>query len=77
MTKRFEFYKFVCKWKLVFKNDISFDVKSKIMYRISVFRNNLGKYLKNKINCYKLQGLEFSYIAEMNTTFITSLDFMK
>ena len=27
-------------------NDISIDVKSKVMYRISVFHHNLEKYLK-------------------------------
>ena len=39
--KKFELYKIVCKWKLVFYNDISVDVKSKVMKRISAFRSNL------------------------------------
>ena len=68
----FELCKIVCKWKSVFDNDFSFDVKSKVRYRISVVRQNLEKYLKNKINYYRRQGLEFSYIAEMIFTFTTS-----
>ena len=39
--KRFEVYKIVCKWKLVFDNDFSIDVKSKVICRISVLRHNL------------------------------------
>ena len=35
--RRFEYYEIVCKWKLVFDKDFSIDVKSKVMYRISVF----------------------------------------
>ena len=74
--KRFVLYEIVCKWKLVFDTDISIDVKSKVMYRISVLRHNLVKYLKKKINYYKRQGLDISHISEMNITFMTSLDFM-
>ena len=59
----------------MFNNDISIDVKPKVLYKISAFHSNLEKYLKNKINYYRIQGLEFSYIAEMNITFI-SLDFV-
>ena len=29
--RRFRYYEIVCKWKLVFDNDISIDVKSKVM----------------------------------------------
>ena len=39
--KRFEVFKVVCKWKLVFGNNFSIDVKSKVMYRISKLRHNL------------------------------------
>ena len=60
----------------MFDNDISIDVKSKVMYRISVLSHNLEKYLKIKINHYKRRGLEFSHISEMNITFITRLDLM-
>ena len=60
----------------MFNNDISIDVKSNAMYRITVLRHNLEKYLKNKITYYTRQGLEFSYKSEMKFTFITSLDFM-
>ena len=60
----------------MFINDISIDVTSKVMYRNSVFRNNLGKYLNFKIKYYRIQGLEFSYIAEMTITFTTSLYFI-
>ena len=45
--KKFVFFEIVCKWKLVFDNDISIDVKSKVMYRIPVLRFNLEKYLEN------------------------------
>ena len=44
--RRFECNEFVSKWKLVFDNDISIDVKSKVMYRISVLSHNLEKYPK-------------------------------
>ena len=74
--KRFELYKIVCKWKLVFENDISIDVKCKVMYRISALRHSLGKYQKNEINCYRRQGLEFSLLSETNITVITNLGFM-
>ena len=74
--KRFVLYKIKCKGKLVFNNDISIDVKSNVMYRISVFRINLEKYLKDKINYHRIRGLEVSYIVGMNNTFTTSLDFM-
>ena len=73
-NRRFEYYEIICKWKLVFDNDISIDVKSKVMYRISVLSHNLEKYIKNKISQYKRQGLEFSQISEMNITFIRRLD---
>ena len=39
--KGFELYEVVCKWKLVFDNDFSIDVKSKVMYKISDLRHNL------------------------------------
>ena len=74
--KRFEFYKIICRWKLVFDDDTSFDGKSKVMHRVSVFCNNNVKYLKKKIIFFRRQGLQFTYIAEMNFTFITSLNFM-
>ena len=48
--RRFEYYEMQSKWKLVFDNDISIDVKSNVVYRISVLSQNLEKYLKNKIN---------------------------
>ena len=73
-NRRFKYYEIVCKWKLVFDNDISIDVKFKVMYRISVLSHNLEKCLKNKNNHYKRQGLEFSHISEINITFITRLD---
>ena len=62
----------------MFDKDISIDVKSKVMYIISVLSHNVEKYLKNKINHYKRQGLEFSHthISEMNITFTTRLDHM-
>ena len=47
--RRFEYYDFVCIWKLVHDNDISNVVKSKVMYRISVISHNLEKYLKKLI----------------------------
>ena len=75
-NRRFEYNQIVCKWKLVFDNDMSIDVKSKVMYRISVLSHNLEKYLKNKIIHYKRQGLEFSHISEMIITFMTRLDHM-
>ena len=45
--RRFGYYEIVCQWKLVFDNDISIDVKSKVMYRISVLKYKLEKFLKN------------------------------
>ena len=66
----------MCKWKIVFDNVIFIDVKSKVLYRISVLPHNLKKYLKNKLNCYRRQGLEFSHISELIITSITSLDYM-
>ena len=74
-NKRFEVYKIYYKCNLVFDNDISIHVKSKLMYTISVFCHSHEKILKSKIN-YRRQGLEFSHISEMNITFTTSLDFM-
>ena len=60
----------------MFSNDTSIDVKSKVVYRLSVLRADLGKYLKDKINFYRRRGLEFSHISEMNITFVTSLTHM-
>ena len=57
-------------------NDFSIDVKSKVMYKISVLSHNLEKYLKNKINHYKRQRLEFSHLSELKNTFTTRLDHM-
>ena len=34
-NRRFEYYVFVCKWKLMFDKDVSIDVKSKVMYTLS------------------------------------------
>ena len=59
----------------MFYNDISIDIKSKALYRISVLRENLETYLK-QIILYKRRGLEFSHISEMNITFVTSLNHM-
>ena len=73
--KSLEIYKVVCKWSLVFDNDISIDVTSKVINRISVLRHNLEKYLKVRINYYRRQGFEISHISEMNITFIPSLGF--
>ena len=71
-NRRFEYYEIVWKWKLVFDNDISFDVKSKVVFRISVLSRNLEKNLKNKINHFERPGLEFSHKSEMKTTLITN-----
>ena len=60
----------------MFDSDISIDVKSEVLYGISVLRHNLENYLKNKINHYERQGLEFSHKSGMNFTFITRLVFM-
>ena len=73
--KRFEVFKIVCKWKLVFHNIFSIDVNSKVMSRISVLRHNIVKYSK-KINFYRRQGLQFSHMSEKKITFKTSLDIM-
>ena len=75
-NRRFENYTVVCKWKLVFDYDISVNVKSKLIYRFRAFHQNREKNLKNKINRYKLEGLEFSHISEMNIFFKTRLDQM-
>ena len=48
--KRFEVYKSVCNWRLLFDNNVSIDGKPEVMYRISVLRRNVMKILKNKIN---------------------------
>ena len=61
---------------LLFGNDIPIDVKSKVMYRISILNHNLVKYLGNKTNHCKRQGLEFSHKSEMNINFETRLDHM-
>ena len=61
---------------MVFDNDISIDVKSKLIYRFCALHQNRGNYLKNEINRYKKEGLEFSHISEMNITFETRLDHM-
>ena len=74
--KRFELYKIVCKWKLVFVKAFSIDVQSKAMYRNSVIRHIFQKHLKIKIKYYRRQGLEFSHKSEINNSFITSLDFL-
>ena len=60
----------------MFDNDFSIDVKCKVMYRISVLNHILEKYLRNKINLYKRQGLQFSHISEMNNNFKTRLHHM-
>ena len=39
--KRFEFCEILCKWKIMFTNDISIDVKFKVTFRISVLCNIL------------------------------------
>ena len=75
-NRRFKHYEILCKWKIVFYIDISMGAKSKVLYRISVLRENLEKYLKIKIILYKRRGLEFSHITEMNITFVTSLNHM-
>ena len=75
--ERFVLYKIKCEWNLVFNNNISIDVKSKVMYRISVLRHNLVKYLKNKINYYKRKTrIKVLTHVEMNITFMTILYFM-
>ena len=61
-NRKFQYYEMQCKWKLVFGIDISIDVKSKRMYRISVLRHIFEKDLKNKINHYEKQGVKFSHI---------------
>ena len=33
-NRKFKHYEILCKWKLVFYNDISIDVKSKVLNRI-------------------------------------------
>ena len=48
--EKFELFKIVCKWKIVFNKDISIDAKSNVTYRISVFRNNLEETKKIKLN---------------------------
>ena len=73
-TRKFEYYTVVCKWKLMFDNDISIDVKSKVMYRFCALPKNLEKYLKNKVNHYEKDGLEKSDLSEINITFKTRLD---
>ena len=75
-NRRFEYYTVVCKWKLVFDNDISIDVKSKVIYRFRALHQNRDKYPKNKIVRYKKEELEFSHILEMNIAFETRLDHM-
>ena len=60
----------------MFNNNISIDAKSKVIYRISVLCYSHVKNLKNKINYYRRQSLEFSRISEMKISFITSLDFL-
>ena len=45
-TRRCKYYEIVCKWKLVFDNDISIDVKSKVMYRVSLLSHNPENYQK-------------------------------
>ena len=48
-NRRFKYYEIVCKCKLVFDNDDSIDVKSKVMYGISLLSHNLEKKLKKII----------------------------
>ena len=60
----------------MFNIDNSIDVKSWVLYRISVLRHNHVKYFKNKKIYHRRQGLDFSQISKMNDIFITSLDFM-
>ena len=61
---------------MLFDNDFSIDVKSKVMYRFRILHQNLEKYLKIKINRYEKEGLEFSHVSEMNITLKTRLDHM-
>ena len=72
-NRRFEYYEIVSKWKLKFDNDTSIDVRSWVIYSISVLGPNLEKYVK-KINHYKRQRLEFS--QNIIITFKTRLDLM-
>ena len=75
--RRCKYYWILRKWKLVFYNDIFFDVKSLVLYRTSVLRENLEKYFKKKqISLYKRQGLVFSHISEINISFVTSVNHM-
>ena len=52
-SRKFEYYTVVCKWKLVFNNDISIDGKSKVIYRFGALHQTREKHLKNKIISYK------------------------
>ena len=72
-NRRFQCYEMQSKWKLVFDNDISIDIKFKRMYRRSVVGHNFEKYLRNRINHYEKQGVEISHISEMTITFTTYL----
>ena len=75
-NRKFEYYTVVCNWNLTFDNGVRVDVRSKKLYRFCVLHKNLEKCLKNKINHYKKDGLDFSHISEMNITFKTRLDHM-
>ena len=75
-NRRFEYYTIFCSWNLLFDNDISIDVKSRVMYTFRVLHQNFEKNLKNKINRCEKEGLKFSHVSEMNITFKTRLDHM-
>ena len=75
-SRKFVYYTVVSNWNLMFDNGVTMVVKSMKMYTFYVLHQNLEKYLKNKINQYKKEGLEFSHISEMNISFKTRLDHM-
>ena len=53
-SRRFRYYEVQFRWKIVFDNNISIDIKSKNTYQRSL-GHNFEKYLKNEINHYKKQ----------------------
>ena len=71
IIRKFEFYLFICKWKLHFSDTI-INVKSNRLY---IFRNgwNLRDFLFSKISYFERYGHIFSHISEMKITFITVL----
>ena len=73
-NKRFEFYRFICSWKLKFA-DTATCVKSKEIYS-NCSCCGLIRYLIRKMEYFRRQGLRFSRKLEMNITFKTSLDLM-